>query len=244
MKEFIRTLKQIFQVHGSDTLAYTVIPIGGGIIGVILVLIIMAIDGTGEDYGMIGTMLAIMFGAIEIFFGLIFTLQGEFNLAVSMGKARKYYVSAKYANLVLTVLLVEVVIVAFTYLEKALYPAIYPGAVCELSFSFLADNPGLIVGIAIVVPVIIMFLGVMLMRFSTKFFWVLWALWMFGCMGLPRISHAMTEKPDSWIGRMGWAVANFIDKSSTAGLAGVAAVVAVVVMAVTYWLFKKQRVTA
>lgn len=244
MKEFIRTLKQSFRVQGSDTLTYAAISVGGGIIGVIIVLIIMAIDGTGEDYGMLGTMFAIMGGTIAIFFGSIFTVQSDFNLAISLGKTRKYYAPSKYINLMVNVLLIEVVIVVFTYLEKALYPAIYPGAVCELSFSGLAENPGLIVGIALVVPVIIMFLGIMLMKFTAKFFWVLWVLWMFGCMGLPRISHAMTEKPNSWVGRLGWAVADFMDKSSTAGLIGVTSVVTIALMAVTYRLFKKQRVTA
>jgi hypothetical protein len=89
-----------------------------------------------------------------------------------------------------------------------------------------------------------MFFGVMLMRFTAKFFWVLWALWMFSCMGLPRISHAMTENPNSWVGRLGWAVVDFMEKSSTAGFVGVTAGVTIVVMAVTFWLFKKQRVTA
>lgn len=244
MKEFIRTLKQTVQVHGSDTLTYTVITAGGGIIGVIMVLIIMAIDGTGEDYGMLGTMLAMVFGVIGLFFGAIISVQGEFNLAITMGKARKYYAPAKYVSLMLNVLLMEVVIVLFTYLEKALYPALYPGAVCELSFSGLAENPGLIIGIAILVPVIIMFLGIMLMRFTAKFFWVLWALWMFGCMGLPRISKAMMHEPESFAGRLGWTVVDFMEKSSTAGFVGVTAIVTIAVMAVTYWLFKKQRVTA
>lgn len=244
MKEFIRTLKQIFQVHGSDTLTYAVIPIGGGIIGVIIVLVIMAIDGTGEDYGMLGTMFAMLFGAIGLFFGGIFSVQSEFNLAISMGKTRKYFAPARYLGLVLNVVLLEAVIVLFTYLENALYPALYPGAVCELSFSGLAENPGLIVGIAIVVPALILFLGIMLMRFTAKFFWVLWALWMFGCMGLPRISNAMLHEPDSWAGRFGLAIVDFMEKSSKAGLVSVAVVVTIAVMVVTYWLFKKQRVTA
>ena len=68
MKEFIRTLKQTFQVYEGDTLGYALMPVGGGIIGVIIVLIIMAIDGTGEDYGMVGTLLAMVFGAIALFF--------------------------------------------------------------------------------------------------------------------------------------------------------------------------------
>ena len=244
MKEFIRTLKQTMQVHVCDTITYAAIPVGGGILGVIIILIGMALLGPGEGYGMLGSMFALLFGAIALFFGGIFSVQNEFNLAVSMGRTRKHFVPARYLILALNVVLLEVIVGFWGWLEKVLYPALYPDAMCEMSLDGLTQNSGLLAGIAIGTPVLIMFLGVMLMKFTAKFFWVLWVIWMFGCIGVPRIAHAVTEEPQSAAGRFGLAVIDLIESFSTAGVIGVTSVVIIVGMIVTYWLFSKQRVTA
>lgn len=190
MKELFRTIKQSFQVHGSDNIFYVLATLGGAVFGIVLVLIIMAVDGTGEDFGMLGTMMALVVGMIALFLGGIFALQNEFNLAVSIGKTRKYFLPAKYLNLFVNFVALEVVVVLVSRLEKALYPAFYPGAVCELGFDKFTGNFGVLAGMAICAPIVILFLGAMLMRFTAKFFWVFWALWMFGCMGLPRLVHS------------------------------------------------------
>lgn len=244
MKEFFRTLKEVFCVSRNEFFSYGLVPAGAGLLGIIIVLIIMAADGTGEDYGQIGAMFVLMFGAITLFFGGIFSVQSDFNLAISMGKTRKYYLPSRY----LLLLAETMVILALAYIvgkvEDALYPTLYPGAVCDLRVSGFLNSPFLFLGIGLVVPVIILLFGVLLMRFSAKFFWILWALWMFGCIGAPRIASAAVQKPDSIPGKLGLALMEFSNGLSPLQISGMFAVVLLAGMVITFALFRKQRVTA
>jgi len=190
MKELMRTIKQTFYLNGKSNIFYMLAALGGAVFGIALVLFIMAADGTGEDYGMLGTIMALLVGTLLLLIGEVFSMQSEFNVAISMGKTRKYFLPAKYLNLVVNVFVLEIVVVLVSRLEHILYQAIYPGAVCELGVDKFTGNFGLLAVLAVCVPVVILFLGAMLMRFTAKFFWVIWALWMFGCMGVPRLIHA------------------------------------------------------
>ena len=244
MKEFMRTLKETFQVNRIEPIQYGLLPIAGAILGIVLVLIIMAVDGTGEDYGQLGTVFAIMFSTIVLLFGGIFSVQSDFNLAISMGKTRKYYMPARYLVLVLDTVIILTIVLLTSRIEDALYPAIYPGTVCDLNAGRFLNSPGVFAAIALGVPMIILLFGVLLMRFSAKFFWVVWALWMFLCMGGPRIASATIENPDSLPGKVGLALVEVLTGLTALKLFGIAAVTILTGLIVTFVLFKKQRVTA
>lgn len=244
MKEFFRTLKEVFCVSRNEFFSYGLVPAGAGLLGIIIVLIIMAADGTGEDYGQIGAMFVLMFGAITLFFGGIFSVQSDFNLAISMGKTRKYYLPSRYLLLLAETMMILALAYIVGKVEDALYPTLYPGAVCDFRVSGFLNSPFLFLGIGLVVPVIILLFGVLLMRFSAKFFWILWALWMFGCIGAPRIASAAVHKPDSIPGKLGLALMEFSNGLSPLQISGMFAVVLLAVMVITFALFRKQRVTA
>jgi len=101
MKEYIRTLKELMRVSKDEFVLYGVVSVIGAIIGIVMVFVIMAIDGTGEDYGELGSLFALMIGAIALVFGGIYGTQTDFNMAISMGKTRKHFVPAKYITLVI-----------------------------------------------------------------------------------------------------------------------------------------------
>ena len=244
MKELVRTIKQTFQVHGSDSVFGLLASIGGAVFGILLVLIIMAVDGTGEDYGMIGTMMALLSGMITIVLGGVFSTQSEFNLAISMGKTRRCFVPARYLKLVVDTVIVEGVVILTSVVEKALYPAFYPGTVCELGFEFFTGNPVVLIGVALGAPVLVLLMGALMMKFSAKFLWVFWVLWMLCCMVVPRIMRVMEESPDSRLAKLGNGVLEFLEKKPTASGVVVFVTVIAVLMALTYGLFRKQRVTA
>lgn len=243
MKEFVRTLRQSFQVHGRDLFSYAAITAGGGIFGILIVLVILVMDGSGEDYGKLGAMLALMFGVILVFFGGIFTVQSEFNLAISMGKTRKYFVPARYLELALNVLVMLAVVMLVDWVEGMLYPAIYPQAVCEFSIDLLLHNGGVLIGIVFGAPALILLFGALLMRFSTKFFWVLWALWMILFVGGPRFLTGIRKNPDSIPGRIGLKLLDFVAGITSVQLTVVLILLAAAGLGVATGLFRKQRVT-
>ena len=100
MKKYIRTLKELIKISKDEFILYGVVSLIGAVIGIVMVFVIMAVDGTGEDYGELGSLFALMIGAIALLFGGIYGTQTDFNMAISMGKTRKHFVPAKYISLV------------------------------------------------------------------------------------------------------------------------------------------------
>ena len=245
MKEFVRTLKQTLQVHGkADIFSYIAVLTGGGIFGILIVFCVMIFAGEGEGYAKIGAVLALVFGIILLFFGGIFSVQGEFNVAISMGKTRKYFVPARYLGQVLNVLVMLAVVMLIKWLEGFVYSAVYPQAVCEFDIDPLLHNVGALMGIIFGAPALVLLFGALLMRFSAQFFWVFWALWMVLFVGGPRIMNAVSKNPDSVPARIGLKILDFAGGISPVQLAVTLILLAAVMMAVTVGLFRKQRVTS
>ncbi len=243
MKEYIRTLKEHICVNKGYFKFFTILPIIGAVIGIGMVLLIMAIDGTGEDYGELGTMLALFIGGIGLIFGGIYGARMDFNMAVSMGKTRKHFIFAEYILLMLETVIITVIAIVIGLIETVLYSSLYPHAVCELGISTWLMNPAVLFSIVFGVPALIMLLGVLLMIFSNNFFWVLWALWMFGCIGLPKIIHAATENPESASGKYIAAVINAFEGIPTVGMIVGMSIIIIVTMILNTNLYKKQGVT-
>lgn len=241
---FLKTVKQTFQVNRSEFLSYGAVPAFAGIAGIIIVLIIMAAEGSGEEYGKLGSLMALMMGTIALLFGGVFSVQSDFNLAISMGKTRKHFVPARYLMLLLDTLMVWGIATLINLTEGALYEAIYPGAVCELGMRFLYQNPAVVTGILLVVPMLLLLLGALLMKFTAKIFWVLWAFWMLGCMGLPRVADAMKERPDSFLAGIGRAAVQILSNESVGGPVVATAILLVAGMTAVVLLLRRQRVTS
>ena len=244
MKKYIRTLKEHILVSKDEFILYGVVSLIGAIIGIVMVFVIMAVDGTGEDYGELGSLFALMIGAIALLFGGIYGTQTDFNMAISMGKTRKHFVPAKYISLVIETIMLIAIASLVGWIEGILYNAIYPAAVNELHVSAWLDYPLVLVGVALGIPAITMLLGTLLMIFGQKFFWVIWFLWMFGCIGLPRIIATVAHDPESGLGQFSAAVVRFIAGLPRGSLTIVMFLIILVVVVADYILLRKQRVTS
>ena len=242
MKDFIRTLKENLILEWTEPLFTVLIPVIGGVIGIIMTLFSMSMDGTGESYGKVGAFMVLVLGILFIFFTGIFSLPIDFNLAVSMGKTRKSYVPARFIILALDVLAVILIFIIFNAAEEALYTTLYPNAVCELDVGKLLHNPALIAGTIFLLPTVNLLCGALLMRFPTKFVWVLWAIWMIVFTGGPKMITA-AEKKDSVFGQLGAAILWLFQGASPIKTAVAVVIITVMGMAVTMRLFSRQRVT-
>lgn len=242
--EFVKTLKQVFKIQRADSISYTAVSAIGGIAGIIIVLIIMAVEGSGEDYGKIGSLMSLLLGTLVLVFGGIFSVQSEFNLAVSMGKTRQYFIPARYITLIVNAALVMGITMLVSFVEGHLYPAVYPGAVCELEMGSFLSRLSNVVFFVFGMPMLVLLFGALLMRFTTKFFWVIWVLWMAGCTGIPRVIDAAAKQPESALGRIGLTVAEFFEEASDFGMLAAIAVLIAAGMTVTMMLFRRQRVTS
>jgi len=243
MKYLIQTVGQVWKLEWKEYLRHVVITLFTAFIGIGMVYLIMNTAAEGEDYGEMGTLFAILFGVMINIFGGIFTVQADFNNAISMGKTRKSYIPAKYLVSVMGTAMIIVTIWVVNILERFLYSKSFPNVGnTELNFAVVFDNPIILIGYIIGMPAIALFLGGLYMKLGVKFFWVMWTLWMVVCLGLPRIDDAMTENPDSIPAKIGFAAIDFFkDITMTQGI--IAFVVCLIVVVVgNVFIFRKQRV--
>lgn len=243
MKEFVHTVKQTFLVNKSEILIYGLITAGGGIFGMILMLVLLAFDGMEGHYFQFGTMGAMLFGIMMVLFSGIFSLRNDFDLAISMGKTRKYFVPAKYLVFVADWLICGIIPVLISWLETAIYKAFCPEAICRVDMGVLFANPVYWICILLVAPIAIMLMGGLFIKFSTKFFWFFWAVWMVSCLGGPRLLSASEERPDSLPGKMGVGVLQFFQQINGIQATAALLVFLVVSVPVIVLIFRKQRVT-
>ena len=92
-------------------------------------------------------------------------------------------------------------------------------------------------------PILSILFGMLILRFGTKAFWVLWALWMFGCIGIPRIIDAVEAAPQSLFGKIGTWVRNIMLQIPSGVWIGLALVGYITCMISSWILMKKQQVT-
>lgn len=244
MKELMRTVKQTFQVGWHGILGYNIYSVVAGIVGMIIVFIIMKTEGDEASYAAIGSLLTLMFGAMIVIVVGIISVQMDFNVAISMGKTRKYYVPAQYLLYMASWALCLGIATILALVEEYLYPSLYPNAESEISMMFLVSEPGITFGLLLLVPAVIMLAGSLVLKFGMKSFWVLWIIWMFGCVGLPRIISAAEDAPDSFWGRAGVAFVNFFKNMSGTEIGIGMMVLAIAGLATSFLLLRKQRVTA
>lgn len=248
MKKFMQTLKQVYLVGWKDVWEYAACILGGGLLGCTIILIVMAVaahKGEPAEYIPLGGLMAWVVAVVVFCLAALFSISSEFNLAISMGKTRKYFVPAKYLLLVFDLLVLQAVVIAVSLFEDWVYGAIYPDAVCIFSFVSFLSHGEVILCIAIGGSMLILLCGALVMRFSTKIYWVLWALWMLGFMGASRIAVAISKAPEDsvWAGLVRKVVHFFMEEVTAVQVLGVILLLSVLGLAASFALLRRQRVT-
>lgn len=244
MKEFGRTLKQTIMVSKNDIWVYAIVSALGGVVGIMVTLAILYMDGTGGDYGQIGAMLAVIAGGIILGVGGIVGFPHEFNLAVSLGKTRRYLVLARYINWMINTAVVIGITLLIGMIENVLYPMLYPQAVCEMDVLWFFLHPEVLFSCLVCVPMLIIFFGSMSLRFGNKFLWFFWALTMgFNLFG-NRIAHTIKEQPDSLGGQIIFGVIEFFMGAGMVQILLVFTGLTIAGIVGSVLLLRKQQVTA
>lgn len=244
MKEFIKTLKQVFLVGWQDMLGFSLFSLLGGIGGIVITLIIVAIEGSGEEYAQVGVFMALLIGVLVYLFAGIFGMANEFNLAISMGKTRKYFGPAKYLMLVLGFLVMMAASALIDLVEDALYSAIYPGIVCEIYFSKILLQPMVIFSVTLIGAMLVLLFGALILRFSNKVYIFVWGVWMVCSMSFSRIASSLHEEQPSVWGKIAKAIVTFAENVTAVQLVFLVLAVVAVGLAVAFGFLRKQRVTA
>lgn len=243
MKEFIHTIKQMFLVGRTNMINYLLYSLFGGIVGIIITLRILAFNGGTEGYRQIGALIAVTINLIyNIFVGSL-TMEQDFNLAVSMGKTRKYFTPAKYILQVLNLVLIIAMATAIGFVEDLLYPVIYPGIVCGYDVVDFLLNPAVLFLATFGGAMLVLFWGALVLKFTAKVYGVISILWITLCAVVSKISEAIANQQNNIWGKIGRGCISLIENITTFQLV----IIGICVLGAGYFisviLLRKQQVT-
>lgn len=231
-------IKKNFIVELKDLAGFAIIPVAGGLFGIILSTIIYFVSGR-EFYTELSSLMVLIIGFFCLLFGVAFAERNSFTLAVTMGVTRKNYFISRYVVLLAQIIITIAAMVLMIGVDKLMFP----GAEHESFAQFISISPVTIVVACLIFPIFTMFMGMLYVRFDRKFFWAMWGLWMLGSLGIPRALTAMSERPDSAIAKIGFFIEDIVTASDwKLGVAGV--VLLAVVLFFTVKLYKTQPITA
>ena len=236
----LETVKKQFSIQWKDWIWVGAFLFGAAVLGMGMHLFIVKIDKTVNTYFALGTVFS---GVLTAILGgiMIITQFGiYFHAEISLGCRRDYYLLSVYFFDLAALLGCLAAVILVNIAENALEAVMYPDLSCEIDFLPYLLKWGFPVILLLCVGGI--FCGALLLRFGKRAFWVLWTIWMAACIGGPQVLNAMTEAPDSPLGRIG----NFFMELGKRIPGNAAAVLIVVLLAVcmvfTWKMIKKQEV--
>lgn len=156
------------------------------ILGILLFIIINEFDNTLVYSFELGSMVAFGCSVLTMLFVGLATFGENFSNAICMGRTRKSFISAYYIITLGYILLNFIICIAFVFIERTIYAIIYPDYV----FKFVAlSKLSFIIFLFIIFTVLIVptFVGVLLLKYGKKAFWILWSIWMISTAVLPRL---------------------------------------------------------
>ena len=196
------------------------------------------------QYIPLGTIMALGLCGLCILFTQLFQIKLMFDLEISMGSTRRTFFLSyllvqlfyNVGNYILMLLLV--------LLEKKTRPflitqdiAVGKKAEQIWSWTIRYGFPALLV-----FTIISVLCGTFLMYFGKVAGTILWVLWMALCLGGPNISDAITEAPNSVLGKIGLGITGVM--SFFSGITGmiVGIVIMIAVLIIIYCMMQRQAV--
>lgn len=210
---------------------------GAGIFGVALFGVIALLDAETVSYFPVGTLMALIAALMYEMISPMTNLRNTFDVEVSMGCTRKqFFISYCVINIV-SMLLCVACIVFLNLGERFLYSQIYVHMEEEFDlFPYLLKWGPLAV---VVIPVLAGFCGALMQRFGKTAFWILWAIWMVGCLGLPHLGEA---SKNSVLGQIRIGLTQFAEAVSVQAWSLLLLLLTAAIFAGTWMLLRKAQV--
>lgn len=235
--------RQLKSTYDHAILSY-VMSILGFLAAMVMWLVLRGVLRKEAQYVPLGTIMALGLCGLCILFSQIFQTKLLFALEISMGSTRRIFflsyllVQALYnaGNYILLVLLI--------LLEKKTRPFLVvhnvtAGKKAELIWSWTIRYgfPALLV-----FTIVSILFGTLWMYFGKVVGVILWTLWMAFCLGGPNIADAITDAPNSILGKVGLGIAGMISFFSGATGMIVGIVIVIAVLVIIYCMMQKQAV--
>lgn len=213
-----------------------------GVVGTVIMHCILAFDSEAKKIVTMGGIMATIGLVIWVLIATI-QFQFDFNMAVSMGTTRMRFIMSYFIVIFIGNLISVALAAIISKLEEIWFLSQFPkyvGAENIYVFPYIIKYG---VPAALLLTLLGGFLGALMLKFGKKAGWVLWCLWMFLCLGMPRVFDAAKDSPKSIAGMFGNAILNFFRSITESGLIIGGIVLAAVCLYGTYGILKKQQVT-
>lgn len=235
--------RQLKMTYDHAILSYAM-SILGFLVAMIMWIVMRGVLREETQYVPLGTVMALGLCGLCILFSQIFQTKLLFALEISMGSTRRTFflsyllVQALYnaGNYILLVLLVLLEKKTSSFLAAR---NVVAGKKAELIWSWTIRYgfPALLV-----FTIVSILFGTLWMYFGKVVGVILWTLWMVLCLGGPNIADAVTDAPNSILGRIGIGFAGIVSFFSGAiGIITGIIILAVVLVAI-YYMIQRQAV--
>lgn len=168
--------------------------VGGFVFGSVLLFFAMTMTDDPGTWFYLGTLLSMTFSAAFLIFFYAFSYKCKFTLALSMGRTRSSFMLSQLCILTLDVLLAYGLALLFYAVESAYCPIVYADYPLEFSFSFLM-NWRFFLPVLVIVPFVTLFIATMYAHFGKTAGIILYFVWLFCFMVLPRTIHVTVQDP-------------------------------------------------
>ena len=191
----IASIKNEFHIQLKNFLQISLMVFIPFIIGIAIPLIAVYIFKQTHSFIPVelGTSFALLFGLLSWLFTSGTQTAVGINLAVGMGVTRKHFIVSHYIVSISYGLLLLVPIFVLNQLEIFILNAVSGNHIPSF------DLPEYFIELVLTVvagAIICNFFGALVLRFGTKVLWILWSIWMFCTIFLPRVNlHGNDENP-------------------------------------------------
>ena len=241
-----RTIIGQLRLARSSYLLSAAVVLIGGILGTVIFELIMRLeevhsdDPTTFEMAFVCGMLCYV---INFFVSSISAMGQNFNNTIGMGRTRKNFFIGNTLSCLINSFASAVALFIIYLTEQWRLHTWWNAYPCETNFSRFF-TPGVFCFAIILLAILQEFIGFAILRFGKKAFWVLWAIWMLGCLGIPRIIDGVQDGKNSPLASFGRFLIDAASKVPTALWFVIGGGIGLVLFLISYVGFKHQQVTA
>ncbi len=186
MKELKNTIKQTLLVTKDEIWIYVFMALLGSVMGIAIPIVVMALQGDVGGTAYFGSLFSLVFAMLVCVVYAMVGIPSNINMALSMGKTRKYLGIAQYLVWMKSVFVIMLIAAVTALIESRLYDSLYTGLNCELDMQSFLWNPVVFILFLVCMPAVFVFMGMISMRMGNKVMYLWWIIGLF-CVILSRI---------------------------------------------------------
>lgn len=237
----MRELKAQLCARWDEMLLILGLEAGFFIIAEIFMAVLVHFQQTDNSVFHIGTVTALVVAVFVVVFMGIGILPVHFNLAVSMGSARKRFMPV----FLLLSFLENLAAAAAAYLLSLLETQILRSAYAGIKLESRTEDFfrwKYILAACLGLAALNAFMGMLFIKLGKIAWTIIWVLWMVCCFGIPRIGHIAETAKGTVFGEICGAVIRAVSGLTEGGILAGIVIVSAGMLAVAWGMLRKQEV--